>query len=319
MRTFQRLVILATLCIDQSANSQSQAHGQKAPSPMPKNSSTPNTNLFDGTWVGTINTRTGNVEFTLMISDSGTVESDTTMVGRSGLRKATNDGKTMTWNWGIENKTVVTFTPNPDGKTAVMTLAGPAIREMSAFNSSAIFHSKSPPAAVIPAPPTDSFSPTALSQTEHHNLSPEGTFYLMEYVPVKTTSGVIGVLPGRRVKWTDKTVGDLPENIRVKTDDGTEFEVSTDKLTNDIDLGKWAGKRDAQSQQALADYMKEQKARYLAEKDRLNPIIGLQLNNADEKRAARSTLSGESKLDREAYHESKPWWWYGHPYIYKRR
>lgn len=193
-----------------------------------------------------------------------------------------------------------------------MTLAAPAIRGMSAVNASAIFHS---------APPTASFSPTALSQTEHHNLAPEGTFYLMEYAPVKTTSGVIGVLPGSRVKRTDKTVGNLGDNIRVKTDDGTEFEVSTDKLTNDIDLGKWAGKRDAQSQQALADYKKHERDKYLAEQEKLKPLYDKQQSDVEARRvAAAIAAKGPNPLDREAYHESKPWWWwYPHPYIYTRR
>ena len=104
---------------------------------LPDFGSTKRGNLFDGTWVGTINTRKGNREFTLVISGSGTVMSQ---VRTGGPRKATNDGKTMTWHWGIDNKTVLTFTPNPDCKTAVITLAAPAIRGMNAVDASAIFH-----------------------------------------------------------------------------------------------------------------------------------------------------------------------------------
>ena len=74
------------------------ADGFEVDQPLPDFGSTkPQRNLFDGTWVGTINTRRGNVEFTLEISDSGTVESDTSRGGTGGgPRKATNDGKTMT-------------------------------------------------------------------------------------------------------------------------------------------------------------------------------------------------------------------------------
>lgn len=117
------------------------ADGFEVGQPLPDFGSTkPQRNLFDGTWVGTINTRRGNVEFTLEISDSGTVESHTSRGGTGGgPRKATNDGKTTTWHWGVNNKTVLTFTPNPDGKTALMTLAAPAIRGMSAVNASATF------------------------------------------------------------------------------------------------------------------------------------------------------------------------------------
>jgi len=113
---------------------------RETPSPAFKSQATPQPNLFDGRWVGTINGHAGFVEFTLVISEAGTVESDTSKLSPGGPRHATNDGKTMTWHWGVHNKEVVTFTPNPDGETALMTSKGPAIAEMGAYNASAIFH-----------------------------------------------------------------------------------------------------------------------------------------------------------------------------------
>jgi hypothetical protein len=101
-------------------------------------------NLFDGTWVGTIKDRFGLVKFTLYISAAGTVEADTSKRGSGGPRDTINDGKTMTWYWGVDGKTKITFTPNSDGKTAVMTATGPAIRNMSALNESAVFQRTSP-------------------------------------------------------------------------------------------------------------------------------------------------------------------------------
>ena len=116
---------------------------QKARQPQPQMQAG---NLFDGRWVGTINGHAGLVQFTLDISGGGTVWSATSKLrpeGR-GPRDATNDGKTMTWYWGVQNKEVVTFTPNPDGETALMTSAGPAINGMEGYNASGIFHRTSP-------------------------------------------------------------------------------------------------------------------------------------------------------------------------------
>jgi hypothetical protein len=172
------------------------------------------------------------------------------------------------------------------------------------------------PIAAAPTVQPDVSSP----QREHHNLAPEGTFYLMEYVPIKSVSGVIGGLPGTRVKL----VKDLGDTMRVKTVDeyGTEFEVSTDKLTNDIDLAAWAGKQDAQSQQALAQYKKEQMEAYREAKEKEKPIFDQQQRDAAERRAAAANAAkGNNRLDRGAYDEkeSVPWWWHRHPYIYTRR
>jgi hypothetical protein len=114
----------------------------RTPSSLPDSPATPQRNLFDGTWVGTINGRAGLVKFTIVISGGGTVWSATSKLRPEGggTRDATNDGKAMTWYWGVQNKTLVTFTPNPDGKTAVMMQAGPAIAGTGAFNASATFH-----------------------------------------------------------------------------------------------------------------------------------------------------------------------------------
>jgi hypothetical protein len=95
--------------------------------------------LFDGTWIGTLTGHAGDVEFTLIISRSGTVERDTSRLPAGGPRHAANDGKTMVWQWGIDNKENVTFHPNPDGETALVTSEGPSIRGLSAYSAASIF------------------------------------------------------------------------------------------------------------------------------------------------------------------------------------
>jgi hypothetical protein len=96
-------------------------------------------NVFDGTWVGTQNQGSlGDIQLTQVISGSGAVVRSTSKLG-AFTWNATCDGKTM--QWSVKTKYgsgVRTFTPNPDGKTALMTF------ESGAFHSSATFYKTSP-------------------------------------------------------------------------------------------------------------------------------------------------------------------------------
>jgi len=154
----------------------------------------------------------------------------------------------------------------------------------------------------------------------NHRLAPEGTLYLIKYYGVKKVSGVIGVLPGTRLKL----VKDLGETMKVKTADEyrIEFEVDSDKLTNDIDLAEWAKRNDEQSQKSLNDYMKQARDNYVADQQKFNPLYAQQAEDAENREKERSTVGGRStKLDRGAYdqHYSDPWWWWyhGRPFIYR--
>ncbi|MEY2479327.1 MAG: hypothetical protein QOI04_254 [Verrucomicrobiota bacterium] len=129
----------------------------ETPTPVPKQSATPNAkdatqpaaaetaqkqkkrNPFDGTWMGTINEgKFGDVQFTQVISGLGTVVRSTSRLG-AYTWNATCDGKTMQWSVNTKYGSAVrTFTPNPDGKSAVM------IHESGAFHASATFYRTSP-------------------------------------------------------------------------------------------------------------------------------------------------------------------------------
>jgi hypothetical protein len=113
----------------------------QTPSPPPKKQATPNRNPFDGTWVGDINQADMGVnQFTLSISGSGTVLEWTSKWGMQTLKVAC-DGKTMRWNWkGKVLRGSCAFTPNPDGKTAIMTDQSPGFLGMHAFSSTTTFH-----------------------------------------------------------------------------------------------------------------------------------------------------------------------------------
>ena|ERR1700730_4105427 len=103
-------------------------------------SSTKQSNAFDGTWVGTENLggSVGNIQSTQVISGSGAVVRSTSRLG-AFTWSATCDGKTM--QWSVKTKYgsgVRTFTPNNDGKTALM------IFQSGDFHSSATFSKTSP-------------------------------------------------------------------------------------------------------------------------------------------------------------------------------
>src|SRR6202035_3606159 len=110
----------------------------KTPSSQSKNQATPNRNSFDGTWVGTFKggPSEGDIEFIITITGRGTAIS--ILITKNGGRvdsQGTCDGTTTRWTQAP--KLAWTFTPNPDGKTAIATVnwvnPGP-------------FSSKSPPA-----------------------------------------------------------------------------------------------------------------------------------------------------------------------------
>jgi hypothetical protein len=93
-------------------------------------------------------------------------------------------------------------------------------------------------------------------------------------------------------------------------------------VTNDLDLAALVARQDAQSQQALAQEMKERMDAYRAGKEKEIPLYDQQQRDVEARRvAAANAAKGNNPLDREAYHEkvSQPWWWWHrHPYIYAR-
>src|SRR5262249_17550884 len=79
---------------------------------------TPHRNLIDGKWVGTLN----NIQFTAIISGSGTIVQETSTDGTFTWH-ATYDGKTMRWTWhrdllsGDSTATIL----DSNGRTALVT------------------------------------------------------------------------------------------------------------------------------------------------------------------------------------------------------
>jgi hypothetical protein len=80
---------------------------------------------FAGTWTGKISISLwGNVQFTFTLSAGGTQVTDYSSFG-TYVHPATSDGRTATWNSGVLNEVIWTFTPNSDGNTAQVTANSP--------------------------------------------------------------------------------------------------------------------------------------------------------------------------------------------------
>lgn len=116
-------------------------------------------------------------------------------------------------------------------------------------------HSNAPatPSGGAPAAASAEATPSG----EHH-FAPRGTFYLLQYVSVKTPNGVTGFEPGQEVHFVS---ANQASQTLVVTDGKTQVEVGPDKLTNDLDIAAMVRQKDQSNQNKIAAYVqKEQKA-----------------------------------------------------------
>ena len=289
MKTFQVLVMLAALCICQSANSQTPSDIQ----------------VLHATY----GARGQQIDVTTKVQSL--VQS-----GQTNVRVGTHlFGKDPVFG---QTKTLyVLFSSNGVQYDTDIREGG----QLSFSNAHQLNVAPRAPAAPIPPGSTvqgGAPSPPPLPPPEQHRLAPEGTLYLMERVVVKSDSGVSGFAPGTRVKLIE----DRGEKLFVKNDDNIKFEAPSDKVTNDLDLAALVARQDAQSQQALAQDMKERMDAYRAGKEKEIPLYDQQQRDVEARTvAAANAAKGNNPLDREAYHEkvSDPWYWrHRHPYIYLR-
>jgi hypothetical protein len=287
MKTFQVLVIFAALCICQSADSQTRSDIQ----------------VLQATYGA------GNQQIDVTTKIQSLVQSRETNVRVDNhlFGKDPRFGQTKTLHVLFSSNGVQYDTDIREGG------------QLSFSNAHQL--NVAPRAPAAPIPPTSTVQEAAPSPPpppEQHRLAPEGTFYLMERVVVKSDSGVTGFAPGTRVKLIE----DRGEKLFVTNDDNIRFEAPSDKVTNDLDLAALAARQDAQSQQALAQDMKERMDAYREGKEKEIPLYDQQQREVEARRvAAANAAKGNNPLDREAYHEKvfDPWLWrHRHPYIYVR-
>ena len=118
----------------------------------PKSESTPS-NPFEGGWLGTLNNLpfAGNVEFTLVVSAAGTAVIEKSANFGTHNFQANCDGSTMRWETGSS----WTLTPNPDGKTALVTCNNGGFFGVGAFSLSTVFRKITLSQAAVPSVPAE--------------------------------------------------------------------------------------------------------------------------------------------------------------------
>ena len=128
-----------------SDSSEGSTKGQA--SETPKTDRSTNCSQFDGTWAGTLNCGVfGVVQFTEVISGSGTVVQSSASTRGTLTWPMTCTGKTTICNWTIgSNSGTTTCTLNPDGRTMIVhDKANGGLLGYGAYDATGIFRKISP-------------------------------------------------------------------------------------------------------------------------------------------------------------------------------
>ena len=104
--------------------------------------------------------------------------------------------------------------------------------------------SKRPAARQRAAKPT----PARSTLAKQPRLAPEGTYFLLQRVSLKTDSGVIGFAPGTKV-----TMIEHRDPMSTVSDGEYQFAVPSSQLTNDLDMAEDAAKSDYTAQAQIAE------------------------------------------------------------------
>jgi len=164
------------------------------------------------------------------------------------------------------------------------------------------------------ATPAQAASPAPPAVVKH--LAPQGVYYLVERISITTDSGIVGVSPGTKVTF----VRDLG-NAWLMTNGKTQFEVTQDQVTNDLDVAKAVFANDQTALKAVADgihaqeeakrkQQQEENAAHQAEAAKIASIV-------------KPVVQGTgyvNPLDKGAYnqHYSPYYGYYGYSYPYYR-
>jgi hypothetical protein len=109
-----------------------------------------------------------------------------------------------------------------------------------------------------PSPSSSAVAAPVATPTPARHIAPEGTYFLLELVSIKTSAGVIGEPPGTQVTLVKR------ENsaLRVSDSEHRVFTVKASQLTNDADLAAHLAKFDSEKQQQIQQRLSEQRATY---------------------------------------------------------
>lgn len=103
----------------------------------------------------------------------------------------------------------------------------------------------------------DGTAPATKSDGRH--LAPHDTFYLLQYVSVKTPTGVIGFEPGQEVHLIEVKHA---ERKLVVADGEAQVEVGPEQLTNDLDIAALVRRKDQANQAKVDEYVSAERKAY---------------------------------------------------------
>ena len=171
-----------------------------------------------------------------------------------------------------------------------LTLAAflPSVEAQTVADAPSADHAAVPVASVAPASTSDRLLDASLApkDAQGRHLAPHDTFYLLEYVSVKTDKGVEGFEPGQEVHLVEVH---RPTHTLVVSDGRAQVEVEPSKLTNNLDIAAMVRRKDQNSQAQLAAYVQAEQAAY----------------QKSEKEAAEATAKDLDQRNREAVAESR--------------
>ena len=146
-------------------------------------------------------------------------------------------------------------------------------------------------------------------------LAPDGTFFVTQYVSVRTPNGVAGFEPGRQVKFVGV---DEAKQLLIVTDGEYQAELGPMQLTNDLDLAVLAQRRDQASQQQLVALLEKDRQ----EDARLREQQGVEYSKEMARIHTSSSVGGQTVLDQKSGPASaadRAALRRGTPYLYLRR
>lgn len=102
------------------------------------------------------------------------------------------------------------------------------------------------PALVSPSAPVAAATPAPQPPEPAKRYAPEGVYFLVQRVSISNENGIVGIPAGRQVKILKQT----KTGMHV-TDGTTQFDVTPNQLTNDLDIEDSLVAWDKKSQEAL--------------------------------------------------------------------
>ena len=135
---------------------------------------------------------------------------------------------------------------------------------------------KRPAAQERAARPTPARSTVSRQPAKEPRLAPEGTYFLLQRVSLKTDSGVVGFAPGTKVTMVNQGA-----SMSTVSDGEYQFMVASSQLTNDLDMAENVAKTDYTAQAQIAESIGRSVRQY--EQQQLDAILATEKEKGQKK------------------------------------